>query len=246
MKTSIPRLIVYLFVLVWASTEVFALFWLTYSSFKTTTQIFQNIWALPTSLYTSGYVTDLLGNGLPAVRLGQYIINSTIVSFASIAIIIAISLPTGYVLAKKSRLSTIVFYFLLVMIAVPSAAILLPVWYEVYGLGLLNTYLGLILPYVAFNVPFSIVLSRAFFRSFPKELEDAGRADGLSDFGLFVRIVLPLSTVIVVVLAIVNFPAVWNELLYALVIVPGVSSKTAQPGLLLFTSSMRASWNALF
>src|ERR1700730_2706289 len=79
-------------------------------------------------------------------------------------------------------------------------AILIPLVYTVRGLGLGNTFIGIILPYISFNVPFSIVLSRAFFKTFPKELEEAARMDGISDLGVSFRKDLPLAPVIVILL----------------------------------------------
>jgi raffinose/stachyose/melibiose transport system permease protein len=243
---SIARIPIYVILLAWTATEMFILIWMTYSSFKTNTQIYQNFWALPGTPNLNGYYWDLTGTGNPPVALGHYLVNSSIVAFASVAGILAIAIPAGYAISKKSRLTTILFYVFLAMIAIPAPALLIPQLLLIRDLGLYNTFLGLILPYIAFNIPFSIVLARAFFRSFPKELEEAARMDGLSDFGILVRIVLPLSSIIVVVLAIVNFPNIWNELLYAIVIVPSDTAKTVQPGLLLFNSTFLVSWQNIF
>jgi ABC-type glycerol-3-phosphate transport system permease component len=160
--------------------------------------------------------------------------------------IILISIPAGYALSKKSRINTAVFYLMLAMIAIPAPALLIPEFYLVFHLGLLNNFLGVIFPYISFNIPFSIVLARAFFRTFPRDLEEAAAIDGLGDFATFRRIVLPLSSVVVVVLLIVNFPNLWNELLYTLVILPSTSVKTVQPGLLLFQGSFYIQWNSIF
>ncbi len=237
---------IYLFLTVWALSELFVLVWVGYSSFKSTTQVYRDIWSLPTHFNTTGYYLDLTGQGVQQVPLGHFLVNSSIVAFSSVVGIILISVPAGYALSKKSRTSTTVFYLLLAMIAIPPPALLIPELFLMKTFGFLNTPIGLILPYISFNIPFSIVLARAFFRVFPTELEEAAQIDGLGDFGIFRRIVLPLSGMIVVVLAIINFPNVWNELLYALVIVPATPAKTAQPGLLLFQSFFKAEWNAIF
>ncbi len=245
-RLNIGRIPVYAFLIVWTVTELLALIWMTYSSFKSTPEFYRDIWSLPSSLNFSGYYTDITGTGNPVVPLGQYLTSSAIVAFTSVAGIILISVPAGYTLSKKSRGNSLLFYFFLAMIAIPAPALLIPEFFFIKYLGIFNNYVGVILPYVSFNIPFSIVLARAFFRSFPKELEEAGKIDGLSDLGIFLRIVLPLSTIIVVVLAIVNFPNVWNELLYALVILPANDAKTVQPGLLLFQSTFLIEWQKIF
>jgi ABC-type glycerol-3-phosphate transport system permease component len=245
-KLNIGLIPVYLFVSAWAATELFVLFWMTYSSFKSTPEIIRNTWAFPSQFDFSGYYTDLTGTGELHVPLGSFLVHSSIVAFGAIIGIVLISIPAGYALSKSGKLNDVMFYLMLALIAIPPPALLIPEYYLVFNLGLLNNFLGVILPYISFNMPFSIVLSRAFFRAFPKDLEEAGQIDGLGDFGVFRKIVLPLSSVIVVVLLIVNFPNLWNELLYTLVILPSNSVKTVQPGLLLFQGSYYVQWNNIF
>ena len=244
---SKKRLVIYLFLIVWTLTEMVPITWMFYSSLKTTSDFLRNPWSLPVSPTLANYYVDLIGGPqVYGADVGRYLINSTIVSFSSVALIVLLSVPTGYVLAKRTRFTTWVFYVFLALICIPLPAVVIPIALEMRGFGLFNTLPSLILPYVAFNLPFSIVLSRAFFKSFPRELEESGRMDGLGDLGVFVRIVLPLSVVILVVVAIVNFPNVWNELLLALVLVPNNNVKTIQPGILLFIGTFFTNWGNVF
>jgi raffinose/stachyose/melibiose transport system permease protein len=243
---NIARIPVYLFVGIWAATELYVLIWAVFGSFRSTAQLNENPFGIPTSLDFSAYYTDLTGGGELHVPLGSFLIHSSIVVFGSLAVILLISVPAGYAISKKSRLNTAIFYLMLAMIAIPPAALLIPEVFLIRDIGLLNNFVGLILPYIAFNIPFSIVLSRAFFRSFPKDLEEAGRIDGLGELGIFRRIVLPMSSIVVVVILIVNFPALWNELLYTLIILTPNAVKTAQPGLLLYQGAYYISWSNVF
>jgi len=240
------RLPVYIFVGLWGATELYVLVWAIFGSFRTTAELNQNPFGVPTSLDFTAYYTDLTGGGELHVPLGSFLIHSSIVVFVSLLVILLISIPAGYAISKKSRLNTAIFYLMLAMIAIPPAALLIPEVFLIRDIGLLNNWVGLILPYIAFNIPFSIVLSRAFFRSFPKDLEEAGRIDGLGELGIFRRIVLPMSSIVVVIILIVNFPALWNELLYTLIILTKSSVETAQPGLLLFQGAYYISWNNIF
>jgi ABC-type glycerol-3-phosphate transport system permease component len=86
-------------------------------------------------------------------------------------------------------------------------------------MGLLDSRLGLTLVYTAWNVPFGVFVLYGFFKSIPGELMDAGLIDGAGEFGVFWRIVLPLGQSGIVAVSILNFLWVWNELLYALVMV---------------------------
>ncbi|MGD0638603.1 MAG: carbohydrate ABC transporter permease [Nitrososphaerales archaeon] len=243
---NVGRIPSYLFVGVWAATEIYVLLWAVMGSFRSTAQLDQNPFGIPTSINFNAYYDDLTGGGELHVPLGSFLVHSGIVVFGALAVILLVSIPAGYAISKRSRLNTLIFYLMLAMIAIPPAALLIPEVFLVRDLGLLNNFVGLILPYIAFNIPFSIVLARAFFRSFPKDLEEAGRMDGLGELGVFRRIVLPMSSIVVVVLLIVNFPALWNELLYTLIILSTNSVKTAQPGLLLYQGSYYVSWSNVF
>ena len=243
---SVGKVSLYLWISLWALSELFVLSWLVYSSFKTNPQFLRDIWSLPTSLNPINYINDLEGKTSPPVPIGQYLINSGIVSVSSLIGITLVSIPAGYVLSKRSRYTDLLFYFFLAMIAIPPPAVLIPLVYTIRSFGLGDTYIGVVLPYIAFNIPFSTVLARAFFKAFPKDLEEAAKIDGLSDLRVFLRIVLPLSSVIVVVLLIVNFPNVWNEILYATVLLQTNNVRTVQPGLLLFASAFGSQWSEIF
>ena len=174
----------YLFVGIWAATELYVLLWAVFGSFQVdggsstrTRSGCPRRWTSRRTTPTSpaaGNFTSLSARS-----------SSTPRSWCSVpfAVILLISIPAGYAISKKSRLNTAVFYLMLAMIAIPPAALLIPEVFLIRDLGLLNNFVGLILPYIAFNIPFSIVLSRAFFRSFPKDLEEAGRIDGLGELG---------------------------------------------------------------
>ena len=245
-KITLPRLALHAFIGLWALTEIFLFAWMAYSSFKTTPEIYRSIWSLPTSLDPINYIQDISGAAPVLIPFGDFLRNSSVIAFVSVAGTILISVPAGYVISKRSRLTDLLFYVFLVMIAVPPAAEIIPVYYLLRDLGLYATYVGIILIYITFNIPFSVVLARAFFKSFPPELEEAAKVDGLGEMGTFVRIVVPLSLVIVIILAIVIFPNVWNELLYAQVMLPTDNVRTIQPGLLLLNSQFKINWGNLF
>src|ERR1700674_2162954 len=86
---SIGRIPLYVWISLWAGTELFILFWMTYTSFKTNAEFLRDIWALPSSLRFDNYINDLTGNTAPPVPVGQYLINSAIVSFGSVIGILA-------------------------------------------------------------------------------------------------------------------------------------------------------------
>jgi ABC-type glycerol-3-phosphate transport system permease component len=103
----------------------------------------------------------------------------------------------------------------LLSLAVPAHALLIPLYFFLGSLGLRNNLLGMILIYTTLGLPLSIVLARAYFLSFPVELEEQALIDGCSRFGAFWRIVVPMSGGILATIAIVNVTWVWSELFFA-------------------------------
>jgi ABC-type glycerol-3-phosphate transport system permease component len=107
---------------------------------------------------------------------------------------------------------------------------------------LLNNYLGLILPYVAFGVPFSIFLLYAFFLDFPKEIEEAARLDGCTELQILWRVVMPLSLPALASVAIFQGVAIWNEFVLALIIINSDRLKTLPLGLQTFQGQYATDW----
>jgi ABC-type glycerol-3-phosphate transport system permease component len=113
------------------------------------------------------------------------------------------------------------------------------------SLHLTNTYFALILPYAAGGLPVSIFLLRAFFDTIPHELEEAAKIDGCSDFGAFLRVVLPISGPGLAAVAILQFVNSWNELVLALVAIRNADLRTIPLGLQVFISD-QVEWGPVF
>ena len=101
---------------------------------------------------------------------------------------------------------------------IPFQVMLAPLFTLVNGFGLINTYVGIILPYLAFGVPYQVFILHGFFSEVPKELSEAALIDGASHFTIFRRIFLPVSLPVLAALLILDFVATWNEFAMALVI----------------------------
>jgi ABC-type glycerol-3-phosphate transport system permease component len=123
---------------------------------------------------------------------------------------------------------------MIVLMVIPPAVLILPLFVLMVNIGLINTLSSVIIIYSGLLIPFSVYLLVSFFRSLPPELFDAASIDGCSNFDTFWRITLPLSTPALVTLVVVNALFVWNELFIALVFLQDETVKTLMPGLTLF------------
>ena len=111
--------------------------------------------------------------------------------------------------------------------------------------GLINTKLGIILPYLAFGVPYQVFILHGFFSQVPKELSEAALIDGASHFTIFRRIFLPISLPVLAALLILDFVATWNEFAMALVILQDNSTWTLPLGLMSFQSQFQSDYGQL-
>ncbi|NPV53722.1 MAG: carbohydrate ABC transporter permease [Firmicutes bacterium] len=131
-------------------------------------------------------------------------------------------------------------------LAIPIHATLIPVFNFLGDMHLRNNYLGLILVYTAFWLPFTVLLLYSYFVSFPRELEEAAKIDGLSDWGVFWKIVLPISKGALSSVSIVNFVGIWSELLFGFLIMNREQMKTITVGVLSFRGQYEVEWGIMF
>ena len=123
---------------------------------------------------------------------------------------------------------------------------LIPLFVMFTNLGLLDSYVGLILPYTVFSFGQSIYIMRGFFGNLPKEMEEAAVIDGCSIWGAYWRIILPISTAGIFTIGLFTFNGTWNELLVALVFTTGESVRTLPPGLTAFVGQYSTNYCLLY
>jgi len=163
----------------------------------------------------------------------RWIMNSLLVAGSVTALAVLFQSMAGYVFAKKQFPGrNALFMVILAGIMVPRAVTIIPAFFIAKDLSILNNTLGLIFPPLA--VPLGVFLMRQSISALPNELLDAGRIDGASEFGLFWRIVVPLSKPALAVLAIYTFMEQWREFLWPLIVVTADELKTLPVGLSIF------------
>jgi len=248
--TNVSKYVLYAAAIFWAFTQIYPIFFLFMSSLKDNRSIIVNVFSPPgpLNIHPENYAIVWSGE-YQRITVGRYLLNSAIVTSVSTVISVMIAMMAGYALARYyKRFFSILSDVFLALIAIPVHAVVIPLFFVINNLGLLNTYPGLILPYVSFALPFSILIAKAFFRSFPKEVEEAARIDGASEWSLLMRVVFPISRPLLAVLAIINFPFFWNELMFSIVAVTSNDMKTLPVGILAFRGRPEAEprWDMMF
>ncbi len=192
---------------------IYPMVWILLTSFKSELELTTKpLQYLPKTLSFQNYIEVFR-----AQPFGTYFLNSIIVAGVSTALCVFVAALAAYGLARL-RLRGRRTYTILVTICsmFPVVSLIVPLFQTMRGLGLLNTYPGLIIPYAALSLPIAILTLTAFFQSIPEDLEAAAMVDGCSRLGALWRIIVPLAAPGVVTAGILTFVNSWNEFLLAL------------------------------
>ena len=203
--------------------------WMISGSFKS----FIEFYRFPPSLIPDFFHLQNYRDALTLVPLVRFIMNSIFLAAVVTACQVITSSMSGFALATmefKGR--DVIFLTFLSGLMIPFQVILIPLFMIITHLGLVNTYWALILPFVF--TPFGVFLTRQFFKSIPKDLFEAGKIDGASDFRVFISIYLPLSTPVVSALSILCFIFFYNNLLWPMIVIRTQSLQTVSLGLMSF------------
>jgi len=216
------------------------LFWMVMASVKPRNELFGKPFNLPSVIDWGGYQRAVAGG------LFHYMMNSVIVTVSAVVITLIVGGLAAYALARMQFIGRNVIYAIIIAsYAIPMHGILVPLYDTLVFFKLTNTYLGMILPYVTFGLPFSVMILYAFLIDFPGEIVEAARIDGSSEIGILWRIVVPLSMPAIVSVAIFQGVAFWNEFLLALITISDDSLKTIPLGLVAFKGRYVTDWTAI-
>lgn len=220
---------------------IFPLVWVVATSLKDRRQIIQNPLGLPEIYYWSNYA-DAWRDG----NFGAYFINSILVVIPTALGVVALSLLAAYAFAMfRFRGKNALFTFFLIGLTVPLGILVIPIFYQMVSLKLVNNLWALILPQTAVGLPFAILLLRGFIHELPKEVLDAGRIDGCSNWGILRFIVMPLSRPALLSVMIFNIVWVWNQFLLPVVLIQKASARTLPQGLSVFMGRYGADFGLL-
>ena len=221
--------------------------WIVLSSLRPTVEIMAKppVW-IPNELSFDAYVAMFSGIGQGGIPVIQYFRNSLIISVTSTAIAIAIGMSGGYAFARyRFRGKSGWFLGLMLTRTVPGIALSLPLFFVYARLGIIDTHFGLILAYVALNIPFTIWLIDGFFRQVPRDLAEAAQIDGCTRWQAFWQVEFPLAGPGIASAGIFAFLTCWNEFALASQLTRSVNSKTLPVGLLDYTAEFTIDWRGM-
>ncbi|MFK0161808.1 carbohydrate ABC transporter permease [Rhizobium sp. NPDC090279] len=221
--------------------------WIIISSLRPTVEIMAKppVW-IPQELSLEAYRSMFSGVGQGGIPVWDYFRNSLVISITSTAIALIIGMSGGYAFARfRFPGKSSVFLGLMLTRSVPGVALSLPLFMVYARLGIIDTHFGLILTYVALNVPFTIWLIDGFFRQVPKDLAEAAQIDGCTRWQAFWQVEFPLAGPGIASAGIFAFLTCWNEYALASQLTRSVDSKTLPVGLLDYTSEFTIDWRGM-
>ena len=215
--------------------------WMVLTSVKPEGEILRRTPTLWTAHPQFGRYSDVLHAGFArALR------NSLIVATGTTVAGVAVAALAGYALARFDL--PLRRYLLLMVMGVqmfPLVVLIIPLFVVMKALGLLDSWLGLVVAYLSFTTPLAVWLLRSFFETIPRDLEEAAMTDGASRFGAMVKVIFPLAGPGLAATAIFSFIAAWNEFLFALTFVKKENLRTLPVALASFVGRSQADWGLI-
>jgi glucose/mannose transport system permease protein len=239
-----PRLVLYVVMTGLAIAYLFPVYLLVITSLKSFDQVsLSRMWELPTGISLDSFARAWNG-GEGVIGMRNSFFNSVLMVVPGTIISCLLGSLNGYVLSKwKFRGSNVLFTLILFGMFIPYQSILVPLVQVLSALRLYGTIPGLILTHVVYGIPITTLIFRNYYTSVPTELVEAARIDGAGFFGIYRRVLLPLSAPGFVVVAIWQFTSLWNEFLFGLIITNNPEIRPVTVALQNLSGSQFTQWN---
>lgn len=229
---------------IWTIVVVVPLLWTLMSSFKSTSEIFSSPFSFPKRLSFVNYVDAWTTAGI-----GSFLLNTIVVVFGALMVTMLFGAMCAYVLARfQFPGSRGIYYLMLAGLTFPIFLAIVPLFFVLRSIGLLNTLPGLILTYAAFALPFTVFFLFSFFKSLSNSIAEAAALDGAGEWRTFFQVMLPMARPGLATVAILNFVGLWNQFLLPVALNSDPKNYVLTQGMATFASQAGYSVNfgALF
>jgi ABC-type glycerol-3-phosphate transport system permease component len=221
---------------------VFPFYWMVNTSLKPASEIFLS----PPAFISSNWSLDAYVTVLTERPFARYFLNSLVVTLGTTVLSVTLAAFAAYGFTRFfPRGATPFIVFLLFTKMLPETLLIIPYFQLMSSLGLLNSYFALILAYSSFALPFSVWMLIGFFRSIPRDIDEAAKIDGASYLQTFFLVILPLARPGLVAVALFTFLIAWNSYLWALVLTTDASMHVLSVGVANMVGEYRVQWNEL-
>ena len=229
---------------IWTLIVVLPLLWVLVSSFKTTKEILASPFTLPAKWSFDNYV-----NAWSIAGIGSFFANTLVVVGCALIIVMLLGAMCAYVLSRFRFIGArAIYYLILAGLTFPVFLAIVPLFFVLKNIGLLNTLPGLVLTYVAFALPFTVFFLYSFFQGLPDEIYEAAQVDGAGEWRTFFQVMLPMARPGMAAVAIFNFLGLWNQFLLPITLNSDPSNYVLTQGMATFAAQAGYSldYGALF
>ena len=242
LSTNIYSIIKWIIIVSFVFYAIFPFLWLVLASLKTNAELLDDPFKLPKVFQFKNY-TD----AIEAAGLGRLIINSLVISISATFLNILFSSMCAFAIARHTFWGrNVLFLTISAGILVPLNALIIPYFAIINYLNLYDTRTGLILVYCAIGLPVSTFILTEFFKSIPKEIEEAAFLDGCNFVSRYFRIMLPLALPGLATAGTFQFILCWNEFIYAMLLTSSTDIRTIQFGISYFTNQFFSAYVGMF
>ena len=239
---TLGKILSYALMITFTLLTIIPLVWMILSAFKPHALIVRHPLAPPMTWYVENFFLAWTQG-----HLGIYFVNSTIYSLVATFFTVFFAMSSGYALSKfhyKSSSVISLFYTLGLLITVHS--VIVPLFIMETKLGLSNTRLGVILPYIAFGLPFQVFLATTYIKGIPDAMQESAIIDGATFLQIFLKIIIPVATPIISTMFIYTFLGNWNEFILVLTLTSDLTVRSLPVGINSFAGGMSRDYGLQF
>lgn len=229
-KEAVYQVIVFIILAILALTILLPVLWMLLSAFRQPNQIT----VYPPQFFPREWTLFNFTEVFRLIPIGRYIMNTVIYAVVVTAISLLFNSMAGYAFARMNfKGKNVLFTILMASMMIPFQVIMIPLFMEIFFMGMFDTYAGMFIP--KFAAVIGIFFMRSFFTTLPKQLEEAGRIDGLTEYGIFFRLMLPLCKSALMTQAVLSLTGCWNDLLWPLLMTNTPERRMLSNGIIYFT-----------
>lgn len=236
---KLPRHIVLIALLLFM---LYPIFMVITNAFKAEGELYSNSLGLPADWDLSNFVSAFKDG-----NLAQAFLSSIAITVVSVTLITLLGSFAAFAISRSNMLGRRKWYWLFIIgIMIPYQVGLLHLYRLMDGLGLVDTFAGIVLIYVAYGLPFTVFVMYGFFRSIPNEINEAATVDGCNVFQNYAKIIMPLSPTVIAAVVIFNLVWIWNDMLFPLIFISSPELKTLARALLGFKGQFLSRYTVMF
>lgn len=230
LAVTIKKILTYVVLILTLLVSIMPLIWMWQAALVPSNKLNVDPFAIPTSL-----TLENIKRAWTTGKMNIYMVNSILVAIPRVLGVLLLSSLAGYAFGKlKFKGRDKIFSFMMFGMMIPIQAMVIPLYYNLQQMGLINTRMAMVLPYFGLSMPFAVFMMRAFFRDLPDALIESATIDGCNEFTTFIYIMAPLIKPALSALLVFEFMWSWNDMFLPMLVVYNDSSRTLPLGLMFF------------